>query len=186
MTDVEICNVALSSLGLDRISSLASSSGEAVACNLHFQPSVNETLADHPWSWARKRSELAESAIENLTIWDHVYQLPLDMVRLISMHDEDGTEVFDYEVEGDKIYTDHDSITARYVYRVTDPSRFPAQFAHAVSMLIAHKLAMEFQQARSLANDHLQRYMMALEKAMNIDGAQTANTDTESDWRKIF
>jgi len=185
MTDVQICNVGLAMLGLKRISSLTSDQREAVACNLHYQSSVNEILAEHEWGFAKKRATLAQSADTNLTGYDYLYTLPSDMVRLIAL-DEDGELVTEYAVEGGKVAADSETLRALYVAEVSDPNRFPPQVARTISMLLAYNLAIEFQQSRSLSSDMYTQYRMNLERARQIEQQQETAGAGPSMWEDIF
>lgn len=186
MTDVQICNVALAQLGLQRISSLTSDSREAVSCNLHYQQTVNELLAEETWRWAVKRQSLAASGDTNLTAYDNLFQLPSDIVRLVKLYDSDDAVVTEYEIEGDKVATDSDSLKALYVWEVDDPQRFPPVFSRAVSMMLAYKLAIEYKQARVLQNDALNMALMALERARQIDAVSSFTAAEMARWEDIF
>ena len=60
LSDVKLCNLALSHLGgKARIASLAEASEEARQCALHYEPARDEALRALPWPFASKHKPLA-------------------------------------------------------------------------------------------------------------------------------
>lgn len=186
MTDVQICNVALAQLGLNRISSLSSGTREALSCALHYQPTVNELLAQNDWRWALSRATLAVSGGTNHTQREYLYQLPADLIRLVNVYDADGNRTTDYEVEGTKVATDHSAISVQYIPEITVATDLPVMFARAVSMTIAYKIAVEFKQSRALQNDMFNQAAYALSEAWNVDSTSTVTNVPDPGWEKIF
>ncbi len=60
---VDICNRALSKAHVSaRIGSLDAKTTEARQCKLHYATCRDDALSLHPWSFARKRIEIAADA----------------------------------------------------------------------------------------------------------------------------
>jgi hypothetical protein len=173
MTDVQICNVALSTLGLKTITSLTSDQREATACALHYPLSVQEVLSEHTWTFALGReilSVVVDEAYPNE--YEFLYALPGDCLRVVGLYDESWKPVTGYRVEARRIATDTEAVRLSYVRSITNPMLFSPHFANAVAMLVASKIAVEFKQARQLMQDAMQRYIMALERGRQIDTQQ--------------
>lgn len=62
VTEVSICNMALSRIGHTTISALSDANDAARQCNLHYEPSRDGLLRAHPWNFAMKRTRLITQA----------------------------------------------------------------------------------------------------------------------------
>lgn len=106
MTQLELCNMALSKIGSEGglISSLAESSKEAVLCNQFYTPALNEVLQLHPWKCAIKRAEL-KAVTHKSTSSDAV---PSGLQTAAYWYDSGLTN------EGEKVYYDLSGTYAKW------------------------------------------------------------------------
>jgi len=102
------------------------------------------------------------------------------------LFDTDNNVVTEYEIEGDKVATDSDSLSLLYVHSVDDPRAFPPLFARAVSMMLAYKIAIEYKQSRALQQDAFAAAMMALQRASQVDQSTTTDKADAAMWENIF
>lgn len=151
---VSICNLALSNIGAQNISSLSEATTEARACSQFYDHVRDMLLQAYPWRWAGKTLWLAEVANDKPGAWGHAYQRPTDClkvryVRPVYSDDPvdleavkiDGFGVM-HEVEGQSIYSDVSPALLHYTYQVTDPTKFPPMFVEALAWHISVRLAM--------------------------------------------
>ena len=148
MTQAEICNLALSRLGIRRyITAITDSSVEAQACDLHWQPTLERLLSRADWKYARKRAALASTGTPPVE-WGYSFAMPTDYVK--DLHIVDGLRVRDarkrikYDMETDGtdrlIYCDEEEPTFVYIADLGDPTKYPAVFASALGWALALEL----------------------------------------------
>lgn len=82
IAQVDICNLALTHLGVKTISSMTEPSVAGQKCNLFFEPARNTALRAHDWNFARRIDALATLANETYLGWPYVYQVPANCLAL--------------------------------------------------------------------------------------------------------
>lgn len=152
-SEVQICNLALSHVGISQtISSLTSASNDARMCSLHYEPARDLLLRDFAWPFARKYRALdlvAEADAQDWADqWGFAYRYPVDAVRILGFLSAARVDVVTRPLElgndaqGQLIYTDEADARVAYIAKVTDPNRFPADFVEALAWKIASRIAM--------------------------------------------
>ena len=189
-TKTKISNLALSHLGSSKtIANFETErSAEANACREYFDTCIEEVLQGAHWPFASKIAALALITAEPNAEWDYSYQYPPDCLnirRILSgiRNDDKDTEV-KYRIFGDnegrEIHTDKQDAEAEYTVKITDPARFPADFAMAVSFLLAAYIA-----ARITGGDPFkkgpQAYNMFLSKMPKAEARQANEQKYERD-----
>lgn len=151
---VSICNLALSNIGKDNISSLTETTPEARACNQFYEHVRDMLLQAYPWRWAGKTQSLGEIANDKPGAWGYAYQRPTDCLKVRYVRPEYSEDDIDldgaksdsfgivHEIEGQAIYTDISPAFLRYTYRVTDPTKFPPLFVEALAWHLSVRLSM--------------------------------------------
>jgi hypothetical protein len=126
--------------------------------NIETPTSVNESvlqrwydvtrrklLREHPWNFATKRAILAASSDVPAFGYSSQYPLPTDFVRLNSIVDADGYPISNeqYEMESGAILYGAESgqLKIKYVYDITDVSRFDALFVDLFAIDLALAVA---------------------------------------------
>jgi len=167
-TEVDICNMALSYIGMRAymIESLSDSSAAAQACQMLYPAQRDELLILAPWPFAVKRAtlDLATDQIEGG--YAYTYDLPTGCLWPLEIIDSlkirRVVEKIDFRWEGRVLLTDKEDAVLRYIDAVTDASLFTPEFASA----LAWKLAIALAGALSAdPNNHarlLQTYQMVL------------------------
>src|SRR6266849_3505877 len=113
--ETDVINVGLIRIGTTPIVSLTDGSPSANAAGNIYDGLRDTLLASHPWNFATKRQNLAQSSTNPTFEFDHAYPLPSDWLRTISVHDNDaghGTVLYRMEqVNGQKaIVTSSDQV----------------------------------------------------------------------------
>lgn len=145
---IDICNMALSHLGeIPNVSSIDPPEGSSHAekCARFYPIARDNALEMRNWSFAMKRVALAELTNDLPGPWLFKYALPPDALRAVQVlqqgaSDEDN-QGENFIVENGAIYTNAGQATLRYLYRLTDTTKFPPSFGVAVSWLLANYLA---------------------------------------------
>lgn len=167
-TEVEICNRALSRIGVDDlIEDLLDPSPQANACRQHYEPCRDELLQDFPWNFAQKVVALAPVTGVTIPGYEHVYRYPTDCLRAQVVTDKGGTrlpyevnrfDIWDYQRIDRRmpfrIMADPNTAGARilvtdmpeaYLWltgRVTDPNQMTGLFRSALAWKLAAELAL--------------------------------------------
>lgn len=177
---VQICNMALSHLCMGRqIDDLADESQEAVVCSLWYEPTRDYLLRKFPWPFAERIVELALVEQDPNGMWGYSYRLPTDFMRanyLVSGGGRSLVNPLPYKIASDAagglLYTDEPNAELCYGARIEDPTFFAPDFADALSLRLAGKIARPLAASASLAEQANEAY-----KAMV--GEATANSLNE-------
>lgn len=181
-TDVKIANIALSHLGDYRITSLADNTEQARKVNAIYTLTRDSLLFDHPWSFAKKQATLAVNATAPTYEFDYAFDLPSDFIRLLSINEE-LPQTIKHEIVGSQIFISESTLDIKYVYRVTDPTKFSDGFVECLSLLLAAKLAYSITRSRGMREQLMGEFAAKLSQVAGINAqsrgsAQTARQDT--------
>jgi hypothetical protein len=112
--------------------------------------------------------------------WDYQYELPADFMRLIDVYEDDGSDApyQRWTREGNRILTDYDSCSIRYVQSVTDPGDFDPLFAEVLLLRMAWKLIPLLAGSLSKTNrESIQSELQTVEaKARTVCGQENNQT----------
>ncbi|MEE9395259.1 MAG: hypothetical protein V3W41_22430 [Planctomycetota bacterium] len=152
-TDVTIANQALDLVAAKIIAGLDDENASARVVARFYFSTRNLILERYDWSFASKRKELAASATAPVFGFDFAYTLPVDLLALrevaedeIDFRDREFLPGDDWRIEGTTIVTPFASpIFIRYTREVESPalfsSLFAALFAHELAIVIGPKLS---------------------------------------------
>lgn len=136
-TEVSICNSALLLNGGNEVTSLSEDSTEAKLCSSIYTDEKQSLLQSYPWRFSISMADLGGPVVTApLFKWKYQYQLPSDFLRLLQMEEE-----AEYEIYGDKIYTDNSTCKIIYQANVTE-QKMPAYFIVVLKMRMATLLSM--------------------------------------------
>ena len=170
---VEICNLAISWLGGNLITSLDDDSDEAALCKSNYPLQRDVVLQEHEWSFAIKRVELPQNATEIAFGNEYPFALPGDYLRILSVSEsESDNRIVDWRIEGGNILCATGSAFVRYIYRVTDPIEFTPLFIHALAARMAADMAIPLTRSKELRNMNWDLYQQKLAYAASADGVQ--------------
>jgi len=143
MTDTNIANVLLVSLGADRISDINDSTSEnARKVKTVYEPCLRMTLRKNFWNFATKEIALARTAtVPVLSDFSACFQLPSDFIRLKKTSlDETDT----YKIKGRMIYCNSTSLSIEYVWFNDDPATwddaFIEAFIHQMASMLSYSI----------------------------------------------
>lgn len=186
MTEVEICNLAISNCRSDKtITALTDPTTEARACNRFYAVTRNEILRKYPWPFATKRETLSLVSEDPNDEWDYSYRYPsgcLFFRRIVSdIRPELRSDRIPFKIERDNtgklILTDEDDAIGEFTFLDDNTSRWPEDFCVALSYLLAKRIAsMLGVDAKSIQAIHF-LYLDALSTA----GANSFNEEQPDD-----
>jgi hypothetical protein len=170
---VEICNMGLTLIGDQVISSLDDENDRAVVANLFYEPTRDAVLRAHPWSFAKYRKELAEASGAPEFGWQYHFALPITpkCLRVLSV-DENYPGQIPYAIEGRKLLTDSDVISILYIAQMTDSGVFDALFVDCLAARLAAAFAMALTKQKTLIDLAMGVYNQKIAEARMIDGLE--------------
>jgi len=162
---IDIASNALLLIGDSPISSFTDAgAGAQAAANLY--PSTKEmVLSYHPWSFAMKEQELSRlsQAPDVRTNYKYAYQIPTDLIRLWAVF-----PYSDYTIVGEFLYSNQNSLLARYVYDVPE-TNIPAHCVKALEYQMAAEFSVAVTEDENKASMYQSKASSQLAKASNID-----------------
>ena len=164
---VSICNQALIALSANLITSITSSQKEAQLCNAVYDMSRRELLRKHPWNFAVKRQELAQSVTAPISDFLYQYTLPADCLRVLEVSTQQT-----YKIEGRSLLTNEQTIFLRYIYDNQNPSTYDDAFVNVLSTFLAYKIAYAITQSPSQRADLWELFSRQLTSAKYIDATE--------------
>lgn len=138
LTELEICNLALSRIGQREIADLNEVSAEAVACKRHYSIARDSLLRSYWWNFAKSDATLTLAA-DKPAEWGFAFDLPDDLIaaRYVVPPIRFGRKRVAYEIAGRKLWTDENEVSIIYTRKVTDPTLFDSLFVRS----LFHRLA---------------------------------------------
>lgn len=160
MTQLELCNVALSHLGEARIDALSDDTARARACALHYQPVLKEVLRSHRWNFAVARDEIDADPTGPAFGWGYQYSLPEDCLRVLEVNDsEAGDWISDeWTIEGRKLLTNAATLRLVYIRDLDDEALTDPLFAQAFGLKLAVALTESIRGSTGKTGELLQVY----------------------------
>lgn len=148
-SEVDICNLALQRLGAKTITALTDDSVNARECNRVYAHARDSELRAHPWSFARKRAQLAASSTAPAFEYARAFDLPSDFLRLLPNNGRLGQVVQDdLQIESGQILTnDGAPLNIIYIARITDPNTFDQGFIDLLVARVAFDLCEKITQS---------------------------------------
>lgn len=175
MSEVSICNVALSLLAVNPVISLEDDSQQASLCKALYPVLRNAVQEDADWTFAIKRKSLAPTT--DTPDWKYTYSflVPSDCLRLIEVTDQpefqtNATYRLEWRKEGNRIVCDAENIYIRYVSFVEDTSLFTPMFEQALSQRLAAEMAIPLVESKALYELYMGMYERKRDDAASTDG----------------
>ncbi len=149
-SQIAVCNLALTKLGADRITSLADDVKEAKELSAVYDILLKSELEKYRWAFAIKRASIAALADAPAWGYDLQYQLPDDCISLVQIDGADEVGYLSniitestapYMVEGRQILTDLTApLSIKYVSLVEDPNQWASVFVDAFATRLAFEV----------------------------------------------
>lgn len=177
---VDICNIALSNLGDQKISSLSDANERARLCNLRYDDVRDSVLRSHPWSCAVTRTLLARNDTAPVWGFSYSYSLPSDCLRVLDVEEWETP----FRIESGVIVTDAETVKLKYIKQVTDPNEFDSLIIQALALKLASEIAESLTGRPELRNAMLSKFVATVAEARSVDSAERAYVDTL--WSDVF
>ncbi len=167
ISEVAICNSALSKIGADRIVSLTEDTRHGKLCNEQYMKICKALLRAHPWNFAIVRVSLAASTATPAFGWDYAYQVPPDFIRALHVGDDD----FEWQKEGDYILSDETECELEYIANVSC-GMFDASFDEVFAVRLAHAICGDLTSSPTMKKELWDEYNALLREARLFDAQE--------------
>jgi hypothetical protein len=174
MTDVQIANMALDILGVDRISALTDPSRFAKAAALSYPAAVDTVVGAYDWPFAKAYVRpVLNTTVTNLSGFEYAYDLPAG--RVLSFADQP------FKIVGAVIYSDQaaDEDGNPILTYISTPavSLWPQTFALLVAYQMAYLMA-ELVGKGAMRGQLLEMYNLELSKYVTRDIREVSQAET--------
>lgn len=152
-SEVEIMNSGLIKIGADTIISVDEQNSRARACKTRYYILRDARLRSHPWKFATGYASIAPLVNKPEEIWDfkYVYNLPQDCLRVLETNLSEGDRWA--EIADRQLACNVSELKIKYVRKITDVSKYDANFCEVLALDLAIDLAyLTTQSAQQVAN----------------------------------
>ena len=174
---VEICNLALVSLGADPIMDIKDDSERARKLEAIYVLALKDLLRAHPWNFASKRASLAQLSEEPPFGFTYYYQLPSDCLRAVEVNEDPK---INFVVEGRKLLCNEGTVTLKYIAYEEDPTKYDANFVALFAARLAAEIAYAITNSRTATKDRWDIYFAMVKTARSSDAQEGKAQRTES------
>ena len=190
-SEVTICNLALSRLGHQVITSLTEGTTTADLCNLHYGPTRDAVLRAHPWNFAIYRQALAQDVTTPSFEFDFRYALPTSPYCLKVIRTDweangfSGTAIYGfpgqmgyadfgmpYRIEGRFLLCNESTVSIEFIGRVTDVAQFDDLFTDLLAQRLAAEMCVRLTDNQSAAKTLWDIYTAKLAEARTTDAQE--------------
>lgn len=181
ISEVSICNQALSWVGAGQINSLDDPGNKAEWCKNNYDFIRDAVLEERMWSFAIAR---ASSTTADKDGWDNWYlhRLPEEWLAVYRVfEDQEGHIPAEWTREGVYVLSDKSTVYLYGIQRIIDTNKFTNLFVQCLAARMAAEAAIPFTENRQLQADLWQLYQQKLAEAAVRDGQQGRNETIRSD-----
>lgn len=187
MTIIEICNMALSRIGRDRIISLDSNNEESRQCKMYYDMCRQSLLKDYDWGFAKRIDQMAQVDFKHFG-WQYVYAYPSGCLQILRIYNNNGEslvhnsdeddewDIFNMSGSSQAVACNVDMAMVEYIIDVRDSGVYSAQFCDALAWRIAAEIAMQLTGDANLRGQSWQFYEMTVRK-VKTNTARERNVD---------
>lgn len=195
-SETDVANSALIKVGADLITSIDDDNERARVLKSRLPFVRDGVLRSHPWNFALKRVQLAQTLNTPVYDFSNEFQIPSDVLRIISTNLDPivtysdkkvttsyGVSLPSWTIEGDKLLSNDTTVKILYIARISDVTLWPSNFGEVVALGLAKESCYKFTQNRALMLDLAQEYEKQLAFARNFDAQENGRTNIETyDW----
>ena len=195
---VGIVNLALTRIGVKRISALSEDSVPAIAANGIWEYVFDEVLEAMDWAFAKTRVALAQNVTSPVSGYEYAYTLPADFLRLCrdkkndpavypsggfaNAYVLDDTNLiiprYGYVIEtlpdGTECLfinydNDDDDLFIKYIRRIADMAKLSGRFVSALAYKLAQTLAYQLTESTTKEKSMKKKYAEAIREAAALN-----------------
>ncbi len=157
----ELANAALTRLGEDGIAAITDPDDKSTLVRQQYEISRTKCLTRRTWRFALTKKRISKLSADPVNEYANKFQLPADLLSgPIAVYDsarQGATPMHDWELFGNEILTDRETIVLDYLTDVTDVVRWPPYFQELVILDLAAMLAAEITDSDALTQEFFAR-----------------------------
>lgn len=165
---VDVANIALISLGEQKIANLDDQNERARVMNTRIDNVRRAVLQAHPWNFAEQVATLAE--LTGAPAWGFGvrYQLPADCLMVRAMESENSI----FRIFGRELHTDESTANILYTRDAVDPNEWSPLFIEAFGARLAHETSETLTKNNKLKEDMWRFYISKMAEASFVDSQE--------------
>ena len=170
----QLCNIALVKLGANTLVNIdTDQTAESKVCSILFDDIADEVMAEGSWTSTIRRAVLAQTTNTPAFEYTKEYQLPVDpkALKVLSINDTAPGDT-EYAIEGDKLLTNENAISIRYIARLTDTETWDIYLQRAFLARFTSELAYNLTGDASTGRAEFERYRLFVQEGLAINGQQ--------------
>lgn len=136
LNSIRLCSQALIKIGAAAVSSLDEETAEARVAKQLYPMVRDGLLSCYPWRFALKQSKLNRLAECPVADYRHAYQLPNDLLRILSAGFGETGRGIQYRVMQNQLHTNAPDVVLTYIHRPVEAA-FPRFFEQALVSALA-------------------------------------------------
>lgn len=182
-TKTTICNMALTYLAGNLLDDIdTDTTTEADLCNANWDSCRDFVLEARDWTFARVRDELTKDATAPDFEWGSRFAKPSDclVLRRVARQAANMEIREPFELEGNWILADVDTLYVIYTAQITDVTLFSPAFVRALAYYLASTLAPALSENVKQAQLLYQQFERVLDQAGGRDGVQSMTRRTQT------
>jgi hypothetical protein len=195
-SEVTICNLALTRLGHNVITTLDEGSVASDLCSLHYSVARDAVLRAHPWNFAIRRATLALSATTPNHEFIYQHALPSDPYCLKVIRTDweaDGesssaiygfpgiygysSNTVPYRIEGRFLLCNESTVKIEYIARITDTAQFDDLFTDVLAQRLAAEMGIKLTDNQAATKTMWDIYSSKLVEARMTDAQEGSPRD---------
>lgn len=179
LTDIGLCARALIKIGANPITSFDDGTVESDIAGALYGPVRDTVLSSYPWSFAVKQAPLNQLQQAPVADYAYAYQLPNDVLRVISIGEASRGRGAHYRIAADSIHTDITNASMTYIFRPEEET-FPPFFDDVLITRLAAEFCLPVTEQITRANSLFSHAENTFKAAKQIDGQQESPNRIES------
>jgi len=170
MSEVSICNIALTELGAEPLVALADETKTARLCSLHYPIARDDLLSNYRWNFGLRRKALVALTEAPVFGFTRKFQMPADILRLW----DTDLEECDWHVVDDELETDAEAVSILYSAKVTDTAKFSTGFRRSLELSIAARIGFSITRLPQTVGLMESRFQDALADARTFESQENS------------
>lgn len=191
ITDVDVCNVALSHLQAGTINTLEDDSANAKTCRNVFDATRDAVMVDYPWAFATFIEIPTLISGEVFIGWSYLYAVPIKCLLIRKLFVDDSStdpEPIEHrlcispETLVPAIAVNYEDPYLEYTRLVVDPRQWSVKFAETMALRLAATIGLRLTGKEAIATELANRYNGVISEAKRQDAIakHTVKTKTSS------
>lgn len=179
-TDLDLCNMALISVGAAPISSFSDPQTEAIVASRLYAVTRDQLLSRHPWGFAQKQVALTPVTSTPEADYSYQFELPADFLAAISVGSSGSGQGLRYRIVGDTMQANATQVVLTYSHKAAE-DLYPPFFAHALMLALAAAFCIPLTENTARAAQYNELAETALREAKRIDSQQDTPLRMQAD-----